>query len=481
LRRAARFLLSGALFSAVALVAAYVAQLEKRPDLERWHTARLDAELRARDAASVRTLDDYRRREDALFAELRDEVYAPADASASAGIERFVAGSRSDPFAHEPSWNRTIELPVTNPRGGAVLLHGLSDSPYSLRAIAGLLHARGLHVVALRLPGHGTAPSGLLDVAWEDWAAAARIAARHVRERIGDARPLYLVGYSAGAALAVEYALARRAGEEIPDVAGLVLVSPAIGVSPVAAFARAQASLGGVPGFEKSAWTDLLPEYDPYKYNSFTANAGAQMYRLTQRIAEQLDALGGDAPVSGVPRVLAFQSVADATVSAPAVVDALFLRLAPEGHALVAFDINRRAEARPLFEPSVLEVNRRLFEDPSVAFDLTALTNESASSNALVELRRRAPGEPLTRSATSLAWPAHVFSLSHVALPFPPDDPVYGASPPAAPGSIWLGRPELLGERGLLRVSPTVLMRLRHNPFFAVLERRIDEFLGDES
>ena len=80
------------------------------------------------------------------------------------------------------------------------------------------------------------------------------------------------------------------------------------------------------------------------------------------------------------------------------------------------------------------------------------------------------------REATDLEWPLHVFSLSHVALPFPPDDPVYGAGPPKD-GRIYLGQPELLGERGFLTVPPTVLMRLRHNPFFPYVERRIEAFL----
>jgi alpha-beta hydrolase superfamily lysophospholipase len=472
------FLLSGVAFSIATLIAVYVAHLQGRPDLRPWHTARLDAEFHADDVAAVRTLDDYLRREDALFDELRDEVYARVAPGGAGAIERYAGGSRSDPRAQSPDWNRTFELPAPAPAGGAVLLHGASDSPYSMRAIGEHLHARGFHVVGLRLPGHGTAPAGMLDVRWQDWAAALRLAARHVRARIGPDRPLHLVGYSTGAALAVEYAAARLAGEDLPAVAGLVLISPAIGVSPAAAFASVQARLGRVPGFEKAAWTDIVPEYDPYKYNSFTAHIGDQVYLLTRRIGSQLETLGAGEPVRGFPPLLAFQSVADATVSAPAVVNALFRRLAPEGHALVLFDINRRAEAEPLFDPSVRTVRANLFEDPTIQFDLTALVNESTASDALVEQRRRAAGAPLTREPTGLAWPHQVFSLSHVALPFAPDDPIYGAERPAQPALLYLGRIGLLGERGLLAVSPTVLMRLRHNPFFGYVERRLDELVS---
>ena len=73
-----------------------------------------------------------------------------------------------------------------------------------MRTIGQQLHGSGFHVVGLRIPGHGTAPSGLLKVTWQDFTAATRLAARHVREKIGPDKPLYFAGYSNGAALAVE-------------------------------------------------------------------------------------------------------------------------------------------------------------------------------------------------------------------------------------------------------------------------------------
>ena len=476
-KHAALFVVYGAVCVVVTLIGVYVYVLERQPELRPWHTAELDAEFRAADAAKVKTLDDYRRLEDRLFAQLKEEVYARiADADRRA-VNRYSPGSLSDPTPHRPDWNRTFELTVDAPRGGAVLLHGLTDAPYTMRALAERLHAKGYWVVAPRLPGHGTAPSGILHADWEDWAAATRLAVRHVRERIGPDRPLHLFGYSTGAGLAVEYAAARLQGEDLPRVDRLVLLSPAIGLTPAAALASVQSALGRVEGFEKAAWTAIVPEYDPYKYNSFTAHAGEQSFRVTRRIAAQLAALGGDGPVKGMPRILAFQSVADATVSTPAVVNALFKRLAPEGHELVFFDINRNAEAEPLFDPAARKVRGDLLDGPPLSFDLTALVNENAASRTVVALHRRAGASGTTRDPTGLAWPPNVFSLSHVALPFPPDDPVYGAQKPANPVLIFLGRPELLGERGLLLVSPAVLMRLRHNPFFAYVEKRLDEFL----
>jgi hypothetical protein len=74
-------------------------------------------------------------------------------------------------------------------------------------------------------------------------------------------------------------------------------------------------------------------------------------------------------------------------------------------------------------------------------------------------------------------WPQDVYSLSHVAIPFPPDDPVYGAG--KVVGSDYQGLPlGALSPRGETRflIAPVgQLMRLRHNPFFSYIEARVEE------
>ena len=49
-------------------------------------------------------------------------------------------------------------------RGGALLLHGLTDAPYSMRAMAERLQAAGFVTLSLRMQGHGTVPGGLVGV-----------------------------------------------------------------------------------------------------------------------------------------------------------------------------------------------------------------------------------------------------------------------------------------------------------------------------
>ena len=106
-------------------------------------------------------------------------------------------------------WSRT-----GRPSGRAVLLHGLTDSPYSLRHIArALSRARLSSRSRSRLPAHGTVPGALTEVEWEDWLGgdAAR-GARGAPARAGAGMPLHIVGFSNGGALAMKYALDAHRG-----------------------------------------------------------------------------------------------------------------------------------------------------------------------------------------------------------------------------------------------------------------------------
>jgi pimeloyl-ACP methyl ester carboxylesterase len=469
---AATYVAAGAL---AVLIIGFVAYLDSRPDLDVWHLAELDEELTA--SSAVQTFEDYLELERRLFTQLDEKVYAKTPAHARRLVNRYYSDSLSDPTRWSPNWNRSFELPAQNPKAGVLLLHGMSDSPYSLRSLGQRLNAAGALVVGLRLPGHGTAPSGLVEVTWQDMAAAVRLAMHHLAERARGV-PLVIVGYSNGAALAVHYALSAIADERLPKVEGLVLLSPAIGVSPAAALAVWQARLGHLLGLEKLAWNAILPEYDPFKYGSFAVNAGDVVYRITGQIQRQLDALGGIGALERFPRLLAFSSVVDATVSTRALVDGLFERLPAGGHELVLFDINRMAEIEPMMRSDPIDVIQALRDDPDRAFTLSVVTNKDVARRDVV-VRTKRPGEAaVSESELGLAWPEEVYSLAHVAVPFPPDDPFYGGRPTAKSPGIRLGDIALRGERGVLQIPASDMLRLRWNPFYPYVEGRILAFLG---
>jgi pimeloyl-ACP methyl ester carboxylesterase len=294
--------------------------------------------------------------------------------------------------------------------------------------------------------------------------------------------PVFIMGYSNGAALAVNYALDAVADSSLPRVDKLVLLSPEIGLPKVAAFAVWQARLGSLLGLDKLAWSGLLPEYDPYKYGSFAVNAGDVAYRLTLQIQKQISALGKRNQLDQVPPILAFSSVVDATVRAPDLIRNLFDRLPAGGHELMLFDVNRVAPMQPIINWNSDELDKVLGFNPDWKFTLGLVTNRGPDTlDVLLSLKK--PGEATSiQTDLGLSWPAHVYSLSHVAVPFPADDPLYGANAgTGSPGRIHLGDVAMRGEKGALRIPAAEMLRQRWNPFYPFVEETTLQFLKLES
>ena len=474
-RQVFRALGYGVIGAVIVLVIVFVRHLDNRPDLKVWHTAELDEEFTA--DSPVKTFKDYLALEERLFTQLDERVYTEIAPEDRRKINRYYRGSLTDPGQWSTNWNRSFELSVPTPRVGVVLVHGMSDSPYSLRALGQRLHSEGAWVVGLRVPGHGTAPVGLTDVEWEDMAAAVDLAVRHVRDQV-EGRPLYIVGYSNGGALAVQYALRSLVDDSLPTVQGLVLLSPEIGISELAALAVWQERLGHILGLEKLAWNSILPEYDSFKYGSFALNAGKQAHELTQEIQAQITRLESTGALDQLPPIIAFQSVVDDTVTAPALVAGLFDRLPPADHELILFDINRFAEIEPLLTANPTAWIETMLHGRALSYELTLMTNKTEKSTQVALLQRAAGQKEPVVCPLDLSWPLSVYSLSHVALPFPPNDPLYGVVEAQDAPEVRLGDIALRGERGVLQVSKESLMRLRWNPFYYYVEQRVLEAVG---
>jgi alpha-beta hydrolase superfamily lysophospholipase len=452
--------------------------LRSGPEPQLWHQAILDQEFTEARAGAVTSIADYRHLEDRLFDQLRREVYAHVVPGNLAPFNRFAIGSLSDPGVWPVNWNRTYEIVPPQPVGGVLLLHGLTDSPYSLRSIGTALGKRGWQVVGLRLPGHGTAPSGMLNFEVEDLEAAVRMAILDLHARLGPGKPIYIVGYSNGAALAVSYSLSVLEGHALPRSAGLVLISPAIAVSPFAVVGRLRTGISELPGFGRAAWQTIETELDPYKYQSFSFHAAGETHRLTSQLARRLDKLSERGPISGFPPVLAFLSTVDATIRAEAVVDVLLSRLAGPGNELVLFDVNRYAIVQSLLVADPGSLTRRLLAMPRRPFALAVITNVNPRTRQVKEMRAEPQSPRQTQRLLDLEWPTTVFSLSHVALPFPPDDPLYGYAAPEDLHHVQLGRVEVRGEIGVLGVPGWMLTRQRSNPFHPYVLTRIEEFVA---
>jgi len=449
---------------------------ERGPPLEIWHTY-IPEELSV-EALDGADWDAYLAQEAAIFDGLRTNVSQALEPEDLVPFNRYFSQSPLYPDSFAQDWNRSYTLePPGEPMGAVVLLHGLTDSPYSLRHVAELYLDNGYVVVAIRLPGHGTVPAGLLEVEWPEWMAATRLAVRTAVARAGPDVPLHLVGFSNGGALALKYAMEAVDSDDLSEPDQLILVSPMVGITAFARFA----GIAGWPAvfsrWAKAAWIAIVPEFNPFKYNSFPVNGARQSYRVTMALQSDLRRLEQDGRLGELPPVLTFQSVVDFTVSTAAVINALHAHL-PEGRSeLVLFDANRSAKFGPLLRADPEAVLNRLLPAAPRPFTTTIVTNVSPDHlEVLTRVTEAGSTVEVVSEPLGLAFPPDVFSLSHVALPFPVTDSLYGIRPdPEGEFGVSLGALATRGERGILIVSVDSLLRMASNPFFPYMIERIEE------
>jgi alpha-beta hydrolase superfamily lysophospholipase len=468
-RRLLRFALLGVVGAFGALLAIAVGDAlysESLPELRPWQTERLRNEFEASQAQGAYDFAAYREQEGRLSEEVSALTRAAYDPQKDATISRYRPDGGPYAARVEGDWNRSFVLEGVPGRGVTLVVHGLSDSPYSMRATALALNRAGLTVYGLRLPGHGTIPAGLDAARWQDWMAAVSLVVRQIRRDHPQA-PLWYVGYSTGATLGLKHS-ARAVLEGRADLLPerLFLMSPALGVSPFAPLANVQRLVSRWGIAPKARWASVGPELDPYKYESFAKNAGAQIASLIRSLYADLDRMDQDGSIGRFPPVTSFQSIVDATVSTRDLVSRFYGVLRGGTSELVLFDVNRRASVAPLLAFSPKAIVEAFETAPRRDYRLTILGNTDGA-DTLTE-RSWAPGEttPVDR-ALQLEWPEDVYSLSHVAIPFPPDDPIYGLGRGVGPDGLpSLGALAMRGERGALAIAAADQLRLRANPFF---------------
>lgn len=174
--------------------------------------------------------------------------------------------------------------------------------------------------------------------------------------------------------------------------------------------------------------------------------------------------------------MIAFQSAIDSTVVVPRLVTELFDRVGTDRSELVLFDVNRAGWLENLVNLGFERKVEPLLRNSSDGYTLTLVTNESADSVRVVAKTRRHGA--WTTNVIGASWPPAVFSLSHVAVPFPEEDPVYGTAEATKRTGLPLGSLSVHGESGVLRISDSQVLRLRHNPFFGFTADHALEWLG---
>jgi alpha-beta hydrolase superfamily lysophospholipase len=461
----------------VAIVLALrVLQSERQPALEPWHTW-APREL-SRDELEAADWQGWMAAELALFQEVDAHLREALEPAHRVASNRYFEGSPLYPAKFAHNWNRSYQLlPEGKPRGAVVLLHGLSDSPYSLRHVARTYVGHGYAAVGIRLPGHGTVPAALSAVDWRDWQAATRLAVREARRLAGPGKPLHIVGYSNGGALAMQYTFDAVEDPALDPPTHVVLFSPMIGLTRFARYAGLAGWPAILPRFSKSAWLEIVPEFNPFKYSSFPVNAARQSYQLTEDLDAKLDSISANGLLRRLPPVLAFQSVVDSTVLGDAVVSELFARLPENGSELVLFDVNRSAALDLLLsEPTLARLGQLVRKEPQV-YRITVIGN-SASDARVAEQARPAGVTQMQIRPLDLEYPRVFFSLSHVALPFPPHDSLYGTDPDAEDYGVHLGNQAPRGELGTLLRGADALVRASCNPFYPYVTERLEQAIA---
>jgi hypothetical protein len=112
------------------------------------------------------------------------------------------------------------------------------------------------------------------------------------------------------------------------------------------------------------------------------------------------------------------------------------------------------------------------------AYRLDLVTNASPDTRAAVQKSVVPGSREIIEQPIGLEYPPGVYSLSHIAMPFPINDPLYGLVPDESEFyGIRLGTLALHGERSALRVSLEELARIGSNPFYPYLEQRALDWL----
>jgi carboxylesterase len=125
-------------------------------------------------------------------------------------------------------------MSVRGDRRGALVIHGFTGCPQSMRPLAESFATAGFSVEMPRLPGHGTTPEDMANYGWSDWTAAVDATYRDLSARTDK---VVVAGLSMGGALTLW--LAEQHGE----IAGIVVINAVVENDDFAALAEAAAAM----------------------------------------------------------------------------------------------------------------------------------------------------------------------------------------------------------------------------------------------
>lgn len=277
------------------------------------------------------------------------------DLQQNSNVDKNIIIAANSPFELYPHHAKSLKY-------GALFIHGLFDSPFTLKDVALRLHANGMLTRAILLPGHGITPGSLINASYQDWIQIVRYGVETLRHEVDH---IYLVGYSTGAVLALYHSL------QDPQISGIVMLSPAIQVKrSIEIITQAHWLTGLIVGNKQ--WLDIADEVDYAKYRSLALNGPTQVSLLIKTTKKLLKQHAIPCPL------LLVVTKEDETISSRAAIQ-FFSRLTEKQHRLLLYS----AANKHYHDPRILVRNGRYPE-------------------------------------------YHIKNLSHISLPFSPDNHHYG-------------------------------------------------------
>lgn len=212
----------------------------------------------------------------------------------------------------------------TGKKRGVLLVHGLFDSPFSLRDLGHVFYQQHFLVQAVLLPGHGTVPGDLLHIHHQSWQEAVAFGVETLQQQVDE---VYLCGFSTGGLLCIDYHLRH------PEIAlkGIVALAPAFKINSL--LAPLLPALAHI-----SPWLHKRAEDNYTKYRSMSMNACAETYRLGRDVRKKIHLQNGLKT-----RLLSAFSADDFVVSAKTGQD-LFSRYASPDSVCLIFNSHAKPE-----------------------------------------------------------------------------------------------------------------------------------------
>lgn len=312
---------------------------------------------------------------------------------------------------------------------GLLFIHGLSDSPYSLKSMSHALKKECIWVRGILLDGHGTKQEDLLHVTRGDWRNTVKVSADEFSKKVDE---LYLVGFSTGGGLALDYGVKTN----IDNLQGIILVSPLIKINNSVDWLLVFLS----PFID---WLDQNVEDDYAKYASIPVPTMKEAYKLSIEVRKHLNRQAIQLPVFIVA------SEQDATLDTSVTLD--YLRKIPNPLSrFVLYSSNPEQEHLIAIDDPRLSLKKSYWE----------------------ELR--------------------ISSLSHIGVHIAPEDAHYGQYGDYRVCDWYLGKAEFMpckkdqmnwfGEKGeLLKSKSEHGARVTWNPDFEALIKDIAHFVENTS